>query len=97
MVVLGYGDGVSIWQNKNPTAGWQWGSLKLAKSEPDCHATQQQRAKQQVKIQVAIHAPHGKHGQPTGQFQFWFCAGNVCHRNVNKFDPIISCILTGQY
>jgi hypothetical protein len=29
MVVPGYGGGVSVWQNKNPTAGWQWGSLEI--------------------------------------------------------------------
>jgi hypothetical protein len=40
---------------KNPTAGWQWGSINLVnKSEPDRRATQQQRVKQQ--IQIAVHA-----------------------------------------
>jgi hypothetical protein len=25
MILVCYGGGVSVWQNKNPTAGWQWG------------------------------------------------------------------------
>ena len=44
-------------KNKNPTAGWQWGSINFVnKSEPDRHATQQQRIKQQIQIQIAVHA-----------------------------------------
>jgi hypothetical protein len=33
-----------VLQNKNPTAGWQWGSINLVmQSEPNRRATQQQR------------------------------------------------------
>jgi len=54
MTLCGYGDGVSIWQNKNPTAGWQWGPTNPGnESEPNRHAGK--RAKQQVQIQIAIH------------------------------------------
>jgi hypothetical protein len=44
-------------KSKNPTAGWQWGSINLVnKSEPDRRATQQQRIQQQIQIQIAVHA-----------------------------------------
>jgi hypothetical protein len=56
MTFFSCGGGVSIWQNKNPTGGWQWGSVNLVnESEPDCRATQQQHIRQQ-QIQVATHA-----------------------------------------
>jgi alpha-D-xyloside xylohydrolase len=43
-------------KTKNPTAGWQWGSInQLTESEPDRRAAQQQRAQQQVQIQITIH------------------------------------------
>ena len=43
-------------KNKNPTAGWQWGSINLMmQSEPDRRATQQQRIQQQIQIQIAVH------------------------------------------
>jgi hypothetical protein len=42
--------------NKNPTAGWQWGSINLVnESEPYRRAAQQQRVWQQIQIQIAIH------------------------------------------
>jgi len=44
-------------KNKNPTAGWQWGPIKLVnQSEPDRRAAQQQRVQQQIQIQIAIHS-----------------------------------------
>jgi hypothetical protein len=51
------GGGVSVWQNKNPTAGFGSGvrKIQLRESEPDRHAAQQQRIKQQIQIQVTIH------------------------------------------
>ena len=43
-------------KSKNPTAGWQWGSVNLVmQSEPDCRAAQQQHIQQQVQIQIAVH------------------------------------------
>jgi len=57
MLAFSCGSGVSVWQNKNPTAGWQWGSLNpVNESEPDRRAAQQQRVQQQVQIQIAIHS-----------------------------------------
>ena len=54
-------------KNKNPTAGWQWGSENLVmQSEPDRRAAQQQRVQQpvlrsstaeggQIQIQITAH------------------------------------------
>src|SRR5208282_6618401 len=43
-------------KNKNPTAVWRWGSINLVnESEPDRRAAQQQRVRQQIQIQIAIH------------------------------------------
>jgi hypothetical protein len=67
MFFFSCGGSVSVWQNKNPTAGWQWGLIKLVnESEPDRRAAQPQRVQQpvlrsntaeggQVKIQMATH------------------------------------------
>ena len=55
MLSFSCGSGASVWQNKNPTAGWQQGSINLVtQSEPDRRAAQPQRVQQQ--IQIAVHA-----------------------------------------
>jgi hypothetical protein len=44
-------------KNKNPTAVWQWGSENFVnESEPDRRAAQPQRVKQQIQIQITVHA-----------------------------------------
>src|SRR5208282_4165103 len=56
MLSISCGSGASVWQNKNPTADWQWGSINpVTQSEPDRRAAQQQRVQQEVQIQVSIH------------------------------------------
>jgi len=44
-------------------------------SEPDCRATQQQRAEQKVQIQITIHEAHVRRRRQVGQFHFWFTIG----------------------
>jgi hypothetical protein len=56
MFVSGYGVGVFIWQNKNPTAGLGSGVPEnFAPSEPNRRASRQERVEEQVQIQIQIH------------------------------------------
>jgi len=56
---------------KNPTAVWQWGrEIRVIPLEPNCHATQQQRARQQLQIQIAIHANRSSAVRCPSQFVF---------------------------
>jgi hypothetical protein len=55
MALISCGGGVFVWQNKNPTAGWQWGSRNLVQSEPDRRAGKQRAGKQKVQIQMTVH------------------------------------------
>jgi hypothetical protein len=52
MLSFSCGSGASIWQNKNPTAGFgSGGSINLViESEPNRRAGKQQRVLQQVQI-----------------------------------------------
>jgi hypothetical protein len=44
-------------KTRTPPPVWQWGSGNFrTQSEPDRHATQQQRVQQKAQIQIAIHS-----------------------------------------
>jgi hypothetical protein len=43
-------------KNENPTAVWQWGLDKRKFNlTPNCHASQQQRARQQSNVSNTVH------------------------------------------
>jgi hypothetical protein len=68
MLSFSCGSGASVWQNKNPTAGWQWGSINLVtQSEPNRHAAQQQRVQQQIQIRITVHVQEDTTGLPSRQ------------------------------
>jgi hypothetical protein len=52
MACVGYGGGVSVWQNKKPHRRFGSGVWKILvnNSKPACHAAQQQRVQQQSGI-----------------------------------------------
>ena len=66
----------SFGKTKNPTAGWQWGSINpVTESEPDCRAAQQQRVQQQVQIQITIHVD--RLATVTGRVKWFFARVSV--------------------
>ena len=64
--------------NKNPTAGWQWGSLKpVIQSEPNRRAAQQQQRARKQQVQMTIHDNNlaGARGDVNPLFRVWLaCA-----------------------